>query len=228
MKRSKINSMLKWAKDLLNKNHFKLPGFAYWSMEEWKAAADSIGRIKQTMLGWDITDFGSGDFEKTGAVLFTLRNGDINNHGCGTPYAEKVILMKEGQTLPLHYHYSKTEDIINRGGGLLVIKLYGSLPDGGVDQKSHISVYMDGIKRTVAAGEKVVITRGNSITLTPHIYHQFAAENGDLIVGEVSSINDDSKDNHFADTATRFSSITEDEPILHPLCNEYSMLFDRR
>lgn len=121
MKRSEINRILEWSKKLLNDNKFILPMIAYWKLDEWKKNKAILGRIKQTMLGWDITDFGSGDFENTGAVLFTIRNGDINDEGCGTPYGEKVILMKDGQLLPLHFHFSKTEDVINRGGGMLVL-----------------------------------------------------------------------------------------------------------
>lgn len=33
--------------------------------------------IRDNMLGWDITDFGLGDFEHTGFSLITLRNGNI-------------------------------------------------------------------------------------------------------------------------------------------------------
>ncbi len=65
------------------------------------------------------------------------------------------------------------------------------------------------------------VPTGCSVTLTPYIYHLFLAEGG-LIIGEVSKINDDNIDNHFAEASTsRFSEVEEDEPILHPLCNEY-------
>ena len=44
-------------------------------------------------------------------------------------------------------------------------------------------------------------------------------------MGEVSKINDDNIDNRFAEeSASRFSSIEEDEAVLHPLCNEYDRL----
>ena len=68
--------------------------------------------IRRTMLGWDITDFSSGDFERVGAVLFTLRNGDAYDPAIGTPYAEKIIVVQNGQILPLHKHMKKTEDIL--------------------------------------------------------------------------------------------------------------------
>ncbi len=224
MKRSFINEMQRWSLDLLATNSFKLPMFGYWKLDEWKEKKDEIERIKKTMLGWDVTDFGGGDFDSVGAVLFTIRNGNVHEQGCGTPYAEKVILMKQGQKLPLHFHFNKMEDIINRGGGVLVIELYKSKEDGSVDYESDVEIYCDGIKRIVKAGNGVEILPGNSMTLTPYIYHNFIAKEGagDIIVGEVSKINDDNTDNRFAqEEASRFSEIEEDEEILYPLCNEY-------
>ena len=224
MKRSFINEMQRWSLDLLNANNFKLPMFGYWTLDEWKENKELIERIKKTMLGWDITDFGGGDFDSVGAVLFTIRNGNVHEEGCGTPYAEKVILMKQGQELPLHYHYNKTEDIINRGGGVLILEMYNSKPDGSVDEETDVQVYCDGMLTNLKAGEGIEILPGNSITLTPYIYHKFICKDGagDLIVGEVSKINDDNTDNKFAqEAASRFSEIEEDETILYPLCNEY-------
>lgn len=75
--------------------------------------------VQKTMLGWDVTDYGLNDYKKIGGVLFTVRNGDQNDPSIGVPYAEKYILLEEGQGLPIHFHYSKTEDIINRAGGVL-------------------------------------------------------------------------------------------------------------
>jgi len=41
------------------------------------------------------------------------------------------------------------------------------------------------------------------------------------LVGEVSRVNDDEKDNRFLDPIGRFPQIEEDEPSLYLLCNEY-------
>ncbi len=226
MKRSKINESLLWAKTLLEKYRIKLPEFGYWRLQQWKANKDKINTIRKTMLGWDITDFGTNDFENTGCVLFTVRNGDQKNFKIGTPYAEKLIIMKDGQRLPTHFHYTKTEDIINRGGGILELKLYIAKEDYTVDYDLDVIVYFDGIKRVVKAGEPIEITPGNSVTLTPFIYHNFGAKKGagELIVGEVSSVNDDNTDNHFSEKLNRFAEIEEDETALHPLCNEYNKL----
>ena len=224
MKRSEINSAIKWAITLLEENNFKLPSFAYWSMQNWEEHPKEIVTIKKAMLGWDVTDYGRGEFDKLGGVLFTIRNGDINDREIGTPYAEKLILLKEGQYMPTHYHYTKTEDIINRSGGMIAVKLYNAVDEKTLDFKNNVTVYMDGIKNTIKAGETFFVESGNSLTITPYMFHMFGAAKGygDLIVGEVSSINDDNVDNNFIEDLTRFINIEEDEPIMYPLCNEYS------
>lgn len=223
MKRSEINRNIEWAVKLLNENQIKLPAFGYWQLKDWQKRENETSVIRKVMLGWDITDFGNGQFDKFGAVLFTLRNGSLTDSKLGTPYAEKLILLKEGQRLPLHYHASKTEDIINRGGGILAIKMYNSLEDGSVDYERPITVDLDGISRCVQPGEELLILQGESITLRPFQYHLFWAKEGcgDLICGEVSSINDDTVDNYNAEPVSRFSTVEEDEAVIHPLCNEY-------
>ncbi len=224
MKRSEINDAVEWAIRLLEKNKFKLPRYAYWDLETWKENRKETGVIEKVMIGWDITDFGQGRFLELGTVLFTIRNGDHNDLTVGTPYAEKVILLLDGQSLPNHYHAKKTEDIINRGGGVLAIKLYNSDEEGAVDYRNDVTVFMDGVKSVVKPDETLLIHPGNSITITPYIYHKFWAfeGKGELIVGEVSSINDDNTDNYFAEEVSRFSRIEEDEPVKYPLCNEYA------
>lgn len=223
MKRSQINQEVKWAKALLEKNNIKLPPFGYWTLKDWKSKNKDLPTIKEVMLGWDITDYGKDKFDELGAILFTLRNGSLKDNRIGTPYAEKLIVLKEGQRLPIHYHASKTEDIINRAGGVLAIKLYNSLENGEVDYESKVHVDLDGVSYTVEAGEEINIHPGNSITLRPYVYHLFWAKVGcgDLVCGEVSSINDDNIDNFNGEDVSRFSDVEEDEPILHPLCNEY-------
>ena len=44
-------------------------------------------------------------------------------------YAEKLLVVKEGQMAPMHFHWNKTEEIINRGGNVL-ITVYNSTEDG--------------------------------------------------------------------------------------------------
>ena len=227
MKRSEINEAIRWAEEQLEKAHIRLPRFAYWGMDEWRANRESISTVRQVMQGWDITDFGMGDFRSIGAVLFTVRNGKLDAPGVGSPYCEKYIILREGQRLPCHCHHMKTEDIINRGGGILSMRLYDSLPAGGVDQQSDVELYSDGLRLLVEAGKPFDVARGDSVRLTPGMYHIFGAKAGcgPLIVGEVSSVNDDNVDNDFSEPVSRVADIVEDEPVFRPLCNEYDILW---
>lgn len=222
MKRSEVNAELRWAKELLAKNNIHLPDFAYWSVEEWKAHKDEVDSIRKTMQGWDITDYGTGDYQNIGCVLFTIRNGVQDDPTVGVPYCEKYLLFHEGQRLPKHYHINKTEDIIVRAGGEMAIRLYDT-DEEGRDTGKASTIFRDGIPHIYEAGEEFYVTAGNSVTLTPHMAHIFGtkAGTGDLICGEVSKVNDDNTDNYFMENTSRFADIEEDEPILHPLCNEY-------
>ena len=170
MKRSEINNAIREAIALLDKNKFKLPRFAYWTMDEWQEHANDIDILRQVGLGWDITDFGSGDFDKIGAVLFTIRNGKPGCDGIGSPYAEKILVFKDGQRLPIHYHAIKTEDIINRGEGTMEMFFYKRGEDGSIDTQSGVEYFSDGIKYLAKAGEPVYITTGNSVRLDPFLF----------------------------------------------------------
>ena len=224
MKRSVINTNIEWAMDLCKRMNFNLPDFFYWTPQEWEEKKDKTEKMTSVGLGWDVTDYGSGDFDKIGAVLGTLRNGVMGD--MTRPYCEKIIAMKVGQQLPRHFQYEKTEDIINRCGGTLCVEVWNSRPESEgytVDEESEVTVYCDGMKVTVPAGSVVKVTPGNSITLTPYIYHRFYAEGGELIVGEVSKVNDDARDNHFSEETHH--TIEEDEPVRHLLCGGYVMEF---
>jgi D-lyxose ketol-isomerase len=219
MKRSEINAIIQSVEKLLDSICFKLPEFAYWEPEQWKARWKETGVIRQTMLGWDITDFGMGNFAEIGAVFFTLRNGVADRPEIGSPYAEKLICLRSNQRLPQHYHAVKTEDIITRNG-LMWMKLYHSKRDGSVDTESPVQVDCDGIRKTYAPGERFEVPPGCSVTLRPGLYHTFGAS-VDTVIGEVSSVNDDKTDNYFSEPVSRFSDIMEDQKPYRLLCNEY-------
>ena len=224
MKRSEVNAAIVWAKELLQRNNIRLPRYAYWDMEKWHENKDALDTIRKVMLGWDITDFGTNRFSEIGAVLYTVRNGDMNNPEIGVPYCEKYILQKEGQRLPKHYHVFKTEDIINRANGVLAVVLWNVDRATGEQLDTDVDVYLDGIRYTFKAGEEILVYPGDSISLPPYVAHIFGpkAGCGELVVGEVSKVNDDNTDNYFLEPTARFAEIEEDEAILHPLCNEYN------
>ena len=219
MKRSEINQLQKQAIEFFKSNGFSLPDYAAWRPADWEKAGPEIEEIKKRMLGWDVTDFGKDDFHRFGLLVFTLRNGPSD--GSGEPYCEKVMILRNGQTLPSHFHRSKTEDIINRAGGQLSIRLWNSEESENLSD-TPVKVLVDGgVWKDVQAGDELVISPGGSVTLTPRVYHEFSGMEEDVLIGEVSSINDDTKDNRFLEEIPRFSHIEEDEPILFYLCNEY-------
>ncbi len=170
-------------------------------------------------LGWDVTDFGSGDFHRIGLLLFTLRNGRSNEAADAKTYAEKIMIVGEGQTTPWHYHAQKMEDIVNRGGARLVIELNGIGPEGD-RTRDDVRVMVDGVGRRVPAGGRIELGPGESITLVPRLAHQFRGAGGRVLVGEVSSVNDDDTDNYFLEPRGRFPPVEEDEEPLYRLCSE--------
>lgn len=223
MKRSEINAAIRWVMDTLKSRGVRLPALAYWSPEEIRARRRDIDVVRRLALGWDVTDFGSGDFANIGAVLYTVRNGLVDDGSVGVPYCEKYIVMRDGQRMPSHYHAFKTEDIINRFGGRLAIRLWNAIPGTVRTLDTEVVVDMDGFRRSIPAGEEIYVLPGESITLAPNVAHQIASEkgSGDVILGEVSKINNDNTDNFFLDGAPRFTKVEEDEPPIHLLCNEY-------
>ncbi len=221
MKRSEVNQYLRQAFEFFQQHHFRLPPFADWTPDDWQRRHKEAAYIIARKLGWDVTDFGSGKFGQCGLLLFTLRNG------CpGDPekiYAEKIMIVRENQCTPFHFHFQKTEDIINRGGGTLVVELYNS-DSAGNFTSGQVSVRCDGLARSVAGGGTIMLDPGESITLVPGVYHSFYARGGDALVGEVSSVNDDTIDNRFHQPLPRFSAIEENEPPLRLLCSDYARL----
>lgn len=220
MKRSEINKIMKDAVDFIDKMNFKLPPFAFWSPDEWAEKGKEYNEIRDNMLGWDITDFGSGNYLKEGLLMFTLRNGNFNDKTYVKPYAEKLLIVEENQITPFHFHWSKMEDIINRGGGDLIVQVYNSTKEEEFAD-TDVDIYKDGYHYTVKAGDTVRIKPGESISIQSGMYHQFRAEGGKILLGEVSKVNDDRVDNRFYKVTGRFPTIEEDEQPLYLLGNEY-------
>jgi len=225
MKRSEINRTIQEFIDFAASQRFRLPPWATHAPAEWARIGREADEVRRNGLGWDVTDFGGGSFHKLGLTLFTLRNGRPG----GPPrpdrkdYCEKAMMVREGQLTPHHFHFAKMEDIINRAGGRLVIRLYHSTSDEQLDQHSDVAVQVDGMTRTFPAGGELVLSPGESVALPPRLYHAFWGESGrgPVLVGEVSRVNDDARDNRFLEALPRFPAIEEDEPARFCLCTEY-------
>jgi D-lyxose ketol-isomerase len=226
MKRSEINAIMRDADAFIRKHGFHLPPFAYWSPADWATKGEEVREIVDNQMGWDITDFGLGEYKKKGLFLFTIRNGSPENlkRMQGKVYAEKILIVDVDQVTPLHFHWNKMEDIINRGGGNLVIQLYNSTPDDKLAD-TDVTVSIDGVKRVVKAGGLVELTPGESISLPRRLYHQFWGGGDRVLVGEVSMVNDDKLDNRFYDPVGRFPEIEEDEPPLYLLYTDYTKYY---
>ena len=226
MKRSQINEIMAQAHDMMRRYGFALPPFAYWTPEEFKTNALAARHVIDARCGWDITDYGAGDFDKMGLFLFTLRNGLQSDliAGGGMCYAEKLLISRQDQLSPMHTHVLKAEDIINRGGATLVVELYGSDDNGKFSEDRGGRVMCDGILRDYAPGEKLSFAPGESVTLRPGDWHAFWGEGGDVLIGEVSTVNDDETDNIFRDPVGRFANIVEDTDPKHLLVSDYGQL----
>ncbi|TAH37207.1 MAG: D-lyxose/D-mannose family sugar isomerase [Planctomycetota bacterium] len=219
MKRSEVNRAIEEALAFFGARGFHLPPWARWTPAQWRAAAASSAQLRALGLGWDVTDFGSGSFAEVGLVLFTVRNGRPDS---GRSYCEKVMMVRPGQTTPWHFHWRKTEDIINRGGGRLEVRVARAGTDESRLDERPVVVQVDGFDRDVPCGGAVLLDPGESITLPPRLYHEFRAQasEGPVLCGEVSTVNDDATDNRFLRAPRRFPEIEEDEAARFLLCGE--------
>lgn len=218
MKRSEINQYINEAAEFFAAHLFYLPEWAKWTPVEWEMKGSECDEIRRNALGWDVTDFGKGNFLKEGLTLVTIRNGNVKlDH---KPYCEKIMFVREKQVTLMHFHWTKMEDIINRGGGDLCIRLWKA----GKEEKpleGKVSIQIDGITKTFTAGEVIRLKSGQSISFVPYIYHEFWSENGPSMIGEVSTVNDDANDNRFFEPLGRYPFVEEDDKAEHLLCNEY-------
>jgi D-lyxose ketol-isomerase len=171
----------------------------------------SAGRTLPPKPRWDITDCGSGDFDLCGIVLVNLADEP--------EYAEKLIYMREGQTIPLHTHGRKKEDIICHRG-LLRMELWLGRP-GERPEGEPFLVKINGEPRPVGNGRPFDLAAGERATLVPGVYHRFWPVAPGSVIGEVSTANDDANDNIFLDAnVVRFPGVEEDEPAVIRLLSD--------
>jgi D-lyxose ketol-isomerase len=215
MKRSEINAAIHRAEIVLARHQWRLPDWASWSGEDHASEPGLSAYLRERQLGWDVTDFGSGDFERQGLSLFCVRNGKQGDPS-SLPYAEKLLFVREGQVTPFHAHKVKLEDIIVRGGGNLMVAFQAS---GSFDQAA---VLIDGREIGDPFAEPIRLVPGQSVTIPRGMQHSFWGEagHGDVFLAEVSQSNDDLTDNYFLDPIGRFAAVEEDEPPYRLLWND--------
>ena len=225
MKRSQINYVIDKAHAIAQTFRVCLPEFAYFTVDDWlQRERDNWQEVVDLQLGWDITDFGRGDFNQTGLTLLTMRNGALGSAAYPKPYAEKMLHSQQDQQTPWHFHTHKMEDILNRGGGDLCMRLAWANEANLCDDQRVITVSVDGQRRTMKPGETLVLKPGQGICLPPRLYHRFWAEKAFVLGWEISMVNDDQHDNYFLEPGGRFPVIEEDEPVKWLLCGEYGIL----
>ncbi len=223
MKRSEINAVIKKFEALLAEHKFLLPPFLSFTPEQWKSLGHEYDEIRDNKLGWDVTDYGEGHFDTLGLALITIRNGNVKmKDKYVKPYAEKIMMCDSGQISPMHFHWNKMEDIINRGGNDVMFRFYNANKDTEEFEDSDVLIMKDGRQYRLPAGSEVALKPGESFTLYPYLYHEFyIPEGGPALIGEVSMCNDDDTDNRFKEPLGRFPTIEEDEPAYRLLCTEY-------
>ena len=231
MKRSDINEILGHTRQFFSMHDVHLPPFASFPPTKWQQLDQAAWQeVFDLRLGWDVTAFGGNNFAAQGLTLFTLRNGSPNGVPYEKCYAEKIMHVRDGQVTPMHFHWRKREDIINRSGGNLIIELYNAEEPAGATSdtppglaNTPVEVVTDGYRQTLPPGSRIRLSPGESVTLPPGMYHSFWGEEGfgDVLVGEVSMTNDDQHDNCFLTPLARFTALEEDEPPRWLLCTEY-------
>lgn len=221
MKRSEINEIMQWTVQFAAAHQFPLPPFARFTVEDWQKLGSEYDELRDNHLGWDITDFGSGDFYREGLTMLTLRNGSCHKPEYFKRFSEKLMVVRENQVTPLHFHYVYIEDIINRGGGELCVALWNGDQDG---QKldTDVRVSQDGRNYFAPAGSIVILHPGESLSLNTYTYHSFWAREGtgDVMLTEIAQSSPRPNDNCFYKPVARYMSIEEDAPILWPLLSD--------
>jgi hypothetical protein len=224
MRRSEINRLIRGGTEFLKSRDYPLPPQAFWSFKDWNKNKDKVAEMTKRRIGWDLTDFGSGNYEKIGLLLYTLSNGiiDLDGQIIDQCYSNKLLIVGENQLTPMHHHGRKMEDIINLGGGNLQIKIYNVGEAGEVDESSSVKIFRNETWESYKPGTVITLEPGERVRLDAHHYHQFWAEpgKGKALVEEVSSVNDDQTDNFFLENLPRFPGIIEDEIPRYLLCTE--------
>lgn len=133
-----------------------------------------------------------------------------------------MLFVRDGQILPFHFHWYKMEDIINRGGGTLKLTLYNADENEGFAD-TPVEVTVDGKNFTIPAGGEIFLKPGQSVTLKPYQYHQWQGVEGtgDIALFEVSTTNDDTKDNRFYEAQARIPDVEEDEELRYLMFKDY-------
>ena len=65
MKRSEINAVIKEFEAMLAEYRFALPPYLSFTPEEWAEKGHEYDEIRDNALGWDVTDYGEGHYDRS-------------------------------------------------------------------------------------------------------------------------------------------------------------------
>src|SRR5882672_7327810 len=104
--------------------------------------------------------------------------------------------------------------------GITLFTICNAAPDETLAD-TPVTLSLDGVSRTVDAGTGLRLQPGESASMPPYCYHQITGRHDRVMVGEVSLVNDDDRDNRFLEKVGRFADIEEDEPPVFLLRQDY-------
>ena len=169
MKRSEINHFLDEGITFLKSRRYSLPPQAFWTLSEWNKNRDKATELAKRRIGWDLTDFGSGNYKRIGLLLYTLSNGIVgqNSEPVDQPFSNKLLIVGENQVTPLHHHRMKMEDIINLGGGNLLLKVFNVGESESIDKASPVKIFQNEIWEEHGAGRVMTLEPGERVKARP-------------------------------------------------------------
>lgn len=161
MRRSEIDTIIDEARATMRRHGVALPPFADWSPQDWQRHGAATRTMRDRLIGWNIAEFEKDAFARSGIALITTRMGDFEQlpTGRGKLYGEKIFVIREGQSVPYHYHWVKTEDVFNRGGATLAIDLV-AVDSQGRPTDAAIDLDRDGLPHHIVARGTIRLSPG--------------------------------------------------------------------
>ena len=62
LNRARVERSIAIARQVFREFRVTLPPFASWTTSDWDRAGPEYDEVRDCMLGWDVTDFGSRNF----------------------------------------------------------------------------------------------------------------------------------------------------------------------
>jgi D-lyxose ketol-isomerase len=225
MKRSEINRRIEEAIDFIGKAGIVLPYHAHWNFKSWYQNGDLAEELRKRAIGWNITDFGSDNFLKTGVILYTPSNGifdPVTNTPLDQTYAHRYFILRDGQEIMTEHHATKIEDIIVFAGAELKVELHNVGPNEELDTAKEVRIMRNRIWESCTPGTVITLVSGERIRFEPRHYHRPWGYGGAVLVEEVSMVTDDLKESRHLPEAKPmvFAQIEEDAQPIYLLCTE--------